>query len=288
MTTPPAAAPAHATDQGRGAPALVFVHGFSCSRTDWAPQVSALSATHRCIAIDLPGHGDTPACAEASIAALGASVNATLDALGARDVVLIGHSMGCRVVSEACDRDPARVRGLVYVDGSFIEGDPAAIVAATEAKIDALGIEPFLAGLYREFHVDATPQAVREAVDAHLGHIDRAFARRLVVDMVRWDSTRARAVLRSIGRPVLAIQSTLFDTELNRVPVRAGELTPFSRALLDCVPGARIETIACGHFTMLEAPERTNALIGAFVGGLGSRPATFDTHPMRPQLPDDR
>jgi pimeloyl-ACP methyl ester carboxylesterase len=95
-------------------------------------------------------------------------------------------------------------------------------------------------------------------------------------------------VLRTIGRPVLAIQSTLFDTDLNRVPVRAGVLTPFSRAVLDCAPGARIETIACGHFTMLEAPEQTNALIGAFVDGLGSRPATFDMHPMRPQLPDDR
>jgi len=265
MTPSPVPLPVHATDDGRGAPALVFVHGFSCSHTDWAPQVSALSVGHRCIAIDLPGHGRSPEPAEAGIAALGAAVNATLDALGLDDVVLVGHSMGCRVISEAFDRSRGRVRGLVYVDGSFIEGEPAAIVAATEATIDALGIEPFLAGLYRDFHVAQTPQAVRDAVDARAGDIHRAFARRLVVDMVRWDSTRARAVLGTIDVPVLAIQSTLFDTELNREPVRAGELTPFSSAVLETVRGARIETIACGHFTMLEAPQETNALIERFV-----------------------
>jgi pimeloyl-ACP methyl ester carboxylesterase len=264
--TPSHSAPfVHATDTGRGAPALVFVHGFSCSHADWAPQVQALSATHRCIAIDLPGHGRSAAPAEPGIAALGAAVNATLDALDVHDAILVGHSMGCRVISEAFDRSRSRVRGLVYVDGSFIEGEPAAIVTATEAKIDALGIEAFLAGLYRDFHVEATPQAVRDAVDARAGDIDRAFARRLVVDMVRWDSTRARAVLRTIDVPVLAIQSTVFDTELNRVPVQAGELTPFSRAVLETVPRARIETIACGHFTMLEAPQETNALIERFV-----------------------
>ncbi len=136
---------------------------------------------------------------------------------------------------------------------------------SSETKFDAPGIEPFLADLYREFHVDATPRAMRSTPTS-----GTSTARSRAGSSSTWSAgiRRTRAVLHTIGQPVLAIQSTLIDTELHRVPVRTGELTRFSGALLDCVPGAHIETVACGHFKMLEAQNKTNALTAGFVNGL--------------------
>ncbi|MFM1988387.1 MAG: hypothetical protein RJA99_1344 [Pseudomonadota bacterium] len=264
-----------AVEAGAGSPALVMVHGFSCAHDDWTPQLDALSARRRCVAIDLPGHGASAPPAEPTIAALGAAVVDALDALGIDDAVLAGHSMGCRVVAEAFvrDRTRGRIRGLVLVDGSFVDGDPAAVCASVEAAIDAQGIEGFLERLYRDFHVEATPDAVRARVDAHRPRIDRALARALIVDLFRWDASRGRATYAAIDVPVLAIQSTVLDGTLRRVPVRAGERSPFAAAIADCVPHARIETIACGHFTMLEAPDETSRLIAGFVDALPAPPA---------------
>lgn len=46
-------------EQGQGKPALVFVHGWCCDRTYHAPQVAHFSKTHRCVALDLRGHGES-------------------------------------------------------------------------------------------------------------------------------------------------------------------------------------------------------------------------------------
>lgn len=41
---------------------ILFLHGFMGSADDWGPLMQALSLTHHCLALDLPGHGAT--CAE--------------------------------------------------------------------------------------------------------------------------------------------------------------------------------------------------------------------------------
>lgn len=48
-------------EAGRGAPALVFVHGLACHRGFWAEQVKHFSRHHRVLAVDLRGHGDSDA-----------------------------------------------------------------------------------------------------------------------------------------------------------------------------------------------------------------------------------
>lgn len=62
-------------DRGHGDPAIIFIHGFTCSLSDWKEQLPSLSESNRCVAIDLPGHGDSGAAREVSIEALAAAVN---------------------------------------------------------------------------------------------------------------------------------------------------------------------------------------------------------------------
>ena len=45
-------------ESGVGPPVL-FLHGLGGSRYAWEPQLESLGATHRCLAWDMPGYGDS-------------------------------------------------------------------------------------------------------------------------------------------------------------------------------------------------------------------------------------
>ncbi len=49
-------------EQGSGDPPIVFVHGWMCDHTHFAPQFEHFGRKHRVAAVDLRGHGrsDTP------------------------------------------------------------------------------------------------------------------------------------------------------------------------------------------------------------------------------------
>jgi len=51
--------PIHYSVTGKGEPALVFIHCWTCNRTFWENQVAEFSKTYRVVTIDLPGHGES-------------------------------------------------------------------------------------------------------------------------------------------------------------------------------------------------------------------------------------
>src|SRR5580704_14077469 len=109
----------HYAVTGKGYPALVFVHGFGCALSDWDAQVAHLSPRHLTVAVDLRGHGTSPGtAAECSIERFGADVAEVIQALALPPAVLVGHSLGCRVVIEAALQAPAQTAGVVLIDGS--------------------------------------------------------------------------------------------------------------------------------------------------------------------------
>ena len=77
---------------GAGAPALVFVHGWSCDRSYWRGQLRPLAARYRTVAVDLAGHGESGLGRRAwTMAAFGEDVVAVVEQLGLVQLVLIGH-----------------------------------------------------------------------------------------------------------------------------------------------------------------------------------------------------
>lgn len=104
-------------DRGTGDPAIVLVHGWTNSRAIWGEHPRTLSQTHRVVALDLAGHGESDADrAEWTVDAFGEDVIAVVEDLDLESVVLVGFSMGGAVVLEAADRMPERVLGVVLVD----------------------------------------------------------------------------------------------------------------------------------------------------------------------------
>lgn len=108
------------TDDGAGAPPVLFVHGWTCDSHDWSWQFDAFSARHRVVAADnrghgrssMPGGGYRPRDFAADLAAL-------IGELGLDPVVAIGHSLGGAIASALAVEHPELVRAVVAVDPAY-------------------------------------------------------------------------------------------------------------------------------------------------------------------------
>ena len=93
-----------------------MVHGVGGTRWEWVESMAALASSHRALAPDLIGFGDSPRPDVIySPAYLGEFLVAFLDAVGIDRVTLIGHSLGGRVCLEAAIRAPDAVEGLALI-----------------------------------------------------------------------------------------------------------------------------------------------------------------------------
>jgi pimeloyl-ACP methyl ester carboxylesterase len=102
---------------GAGEPTLVFVHGWSCDTRYWRNQIDFFSQNHKIVLIDLAGHGHSGMNRDDyTIEAFGEDVKAVVEAIGSKNVILIGHSMGGAVIAQAALLLPMRVKGLIGVD----------------------------------------------------------------------------------------------------------------------------------------------------------------------------
>ena len=112
-------APANVVEIGSGPP-LVFVHGLSGSWQNWLCQLPAFAETHRCIAMDLPGFGESPLPPDGkiSIRGYGRWLAALLDELDVAGCAVVGNSMGGFIGLEAALSYPERVERLVLVSAA--------------------------------------------------------------------------------------------------------------------------------------------------------------------------
>jgi pimeloyl-ACP methyl ester carboxylesterase len=251
--------------QGRGTPPLVFVHGFGCDHSDWHFQFEELKTKHEVVACDLRGHGETPGRPhECSIEHYGGDVAALVNNLELAPAILVGHSMGCRVVLEAARLAPERVAGLVLIDGSRVAtGDPDAAEAAAQAAIDKAGYVAWAQNLFTQMFLQPSPQAAALVARALRQPVEIGAA--LWLRVARWDAAQLDAALAAVHAPLMAIQSTWINTERRRLPLQKGQTSPWLDLLRERIANARIEVIpGLGHFTQLEAPERVNQLIAEF------------------------
>jgi pimeloyl-ACP methyl ester carboxylesterase len=253
---------------GTESPPVVFVHGFGCAHTDWNAQVAHLSPRHRTIAVDLPGHGASPGeAADCSIERYGADVAALMRALSLPPAVLVGHSMGCRVVTEAALQAPARTAGVILVDGSQFAPAMEAVLRQRFAAPD--GYATLVDAMFADMFTAGTDAAVSASVIARARGLPRPIGERMLLDMQRYDVGRLASSTAALRVPVMAVQSTYSNEKRERRSLMPGQSTPYLELLRAAVPSIRIEVIAdTGHFPQLEESARTNALIDSFLAAL--------------------
>jgi pimeloyl-ACP methyl ester carboxylesterase len=235
---------------------IVFVHGFACTHADWRLQTAHFSGRHSTFAPDLRGHGATHARPEdCSIETYGADIAALLDGKGLNGAVLIGHSMGCRVVLQAYLDAPERVAALALIDGSFLGGGNPVLIENYPKFARALFADMFLSP--SDLGTEIVDRALRlpEAVGAAL------FPR-----MARWDAANMERALAAVKVPMLVIQSTYLNAERKRVALKPGESSPWLDLVRKQAPRAQVEIVTgVGHFPQLEAAERVNKLLSELI-----------------------
>jgi pimeloyl-ACP methyl ester carboxylesterase len=258
-------------DSGAGAPVVTFVHGLACALDDWRAQVEALSPRHRCVSVDLPGHGESPAAGPLGIERFGQGVTDSVRSLRACPTVLVGHSMGCRVVLEAAQRLGGDALGVVLVDGSLRgSGDPEGAREQARSAIRCIGFERYVSGLFEAMFTPTSDEALRAHVVRRALRLDPDAGTELIADLAAWDAGRMESVLRATRAPLFIIQSTGVDARGNRVPLEPGQSTPFVDKVLECLPQTRVEVIpGIGHFTMHEAAAQVSGMIAEFTAGVG-------------------
>lgn len=134
-------------------PALLLLHGFMGSTASWTPYVDLLAQHRRVIMVDLIGHGDSDAPAEAEryrMEHCSSDLLRLLDRLEVPDVEVIGYSMGGRVALHLATMAPERVTALILESSSPGLDDPlerqARVVAddALAAHIERDGLQAFV------------------------------------------------------------------------------------------------------------------------------------------------
>ena len=114
--TLPTSTPVHIVDVGQGPP-LLFLHAAPLWSYSWRGVLSSLRAGHRCVAVDLPGFGLSPApSADLDLDEHAAVVVEVIDRLQLDDVVLVMNDVGGAIGTLVALARPERVAGLVPVD----------------------------------------------------------------------------------------------------------------------------------------------------------------------------
>ena len=258
----------HHVITGQRHPPMVFVHGFGCAHTDWDSQVAHFSPRHQTIAVDLRGHGKSPgSAADCSIERYGADVAELMRALALPPSILVGHSMGCRVVVEAALQAPAQTKAVVLVDGSQFS---AAMEAVLQQRFAAPnGYAAVVNQLFQEMFTGQSDKSVAASIIERAGRLPRPVGEKMLADMQRYDVGRLAGSLASLRVPVMVLQATYSNEKRERRTMQIGQTTPYLDMIRSSVPAAHVEIIAdSGHFPQLDASPQTNMLIDRFVAEL--------------------
>lgn len=241
---------------------LILLHGLTFNRRQWAPLVEALHAAgrrRRILALDLPGHGDSPASESyrtADVVELlhRAATEAGFAGTGQAAPVVVGHSIGAVFATAYAAAYPAEA--VVDIDQPLRAEGFARMLRGRESVLRGPDFGSVWESLVAGMGVDELPPAAR--------------------DLVRTGTTPAQGLLLGYWDELLTLPYD--ELELRRTreleAVRAKgvafrhvsgyDLDPGYRAWLQAaLPDAEVSVLpGGGHFPHLAHPARLAEVLG--------------------------
>jgi pimeloyl-ACP methyl ester carboxylesterase len=246
-------------DVGAGVP-VVLLHGFPFNRTLWREQTDALASTHRVVAPDLRGHGETEATSEpATMEEMARDVAALLDELKIERAVVGGLSMGGYVALAFYRLFPRRVRALLLAD-TRAQADTEEAKRAREET----------AGRALSEGMTAIADAMLPKLLAHTTHMKEPERVERVREMILTTKpVGAAAALRGMAlrRDQTSLLVNIFQPALIIVGSE-DQITPPADAetMRREIRGSRLEVIeGAGHVSNIERPQEFNAALTKFL-----------------------
>jgi len=224
-----------------GAPTLMLLHGLAATGPlNWYTAFADLAERYHVVAVDHRGHGQGIPTRRFRLKDCADDVVAVADALGIRQFIAVGYSMGGPIAKLCWSRHPGRVRGLVLcaTAGHFTPERypvltravlPGAVVGARIAPKLVLG--QIIEGMVRDIRAPKTKDYVRREMS---GADPAALAQ------------ATRAVLRFSSRnwaSDIAVPTAVIVTTRDKiVPTRR------QYALAAAIPGAKQFEVDGDHF----------------------------------------
>jgi pimeloyl-ACP methyl ester carboxylesterase/CRP-like cAMP-binding protein len=254
-------------------PIAILIHGWSSSWFTWKPILPSLSKRYRCIAIDLPGFGKSPAPAERpSIAGYAELVARLIEEFSDRAVLVLGHSMGGQIAATLALRYPVLVEKLVLLNPA-LSGRLSTRVNLTmkpHVMAERFRFAEWLLYQAAKTRLDYTDHLLKPTNFAERAQVSAQDYARIREDARRRGQGRMRAAcfiamqegdlrgrLSSVEPPTLV----LWGAEDNIVPLRdAGAVAAeWPKADLRIIPNA-------GHWPQFEQTDATLRHIAHFLG----------------------
>ena len=276
--------PVHYVEFGGSGPTLLMVHGLAGNALNWMAVGPDIAKTHRAIAPDLAGFGQTPLFGRS--ATVGANTNLVhdfIDKVVEEPVLLMGNSMGGLIAILEAAAHPSYVAGLVLVDAA-IPGvhvrRPEPVMAGAMAALSIPGLAyTLLDRRLRELGPGALVKRALELVCADPSRVDPEVVEahvQLTREREHLGRQNARAFIqasRSIGLRMadprfwsrvgaVTAQTLVIHGSLDRlIPVAA------ARELVRRRPDWRLEVLeGVGHVAMMETPDRFMRVLSRWDG----------------------
>ncbi|MFE2995223.1 alpha/beta fold hydrolase [Nocardia sp. NPDC059246] len=267
------------TERGhRGAPTLLFIHGFPTSSFDWRDTMELLADDFHCVAVDLPGFGlsDKPLDYSYSMFQQADVVEAVTAALDITAAHVISHDMGTSLHTELLARKhagnlPFTVAGSTFLNGSILKTHaqltdfqrmletPSRLPEAVHVCAGMLpGYVPGLRQLMARPHrlSDQDARVMTELLAYRHGHhrLPHAYAyvRERYLHQQRWLDA---LITESESAPVQFVWGSADPVAVIAMGIALSELAP--RARFTEIPDI-------GHFLPIEDPHSVAAAITAF------------------------
>ena len=266
--------PLHVIETGRpGRQVALLIHGWSSSWYAMSPLLGLLAQRFHCLAVDLPGYGQSPPLAEAATIPRYVDLLADLiESVSDGPVVLIGHSMGGMASVTLALTYPMLIERMVLLNPT-ISGRLSKAINAFISPITLL--ERFRPGSFVVTAVERTIVGLTDRLMRPVSFAERTGITREDYERIRSDARRPgqgrvraecfwamrdhdlRGRLRQVETPALII----WGAEDNTVPLRdAGVVADeWPEADLRILPKA-------GHWPQFEANDTTRRQVAAYLG----------------------
>ncbi|MEO8540169.1 MAG: alpha/beta hydrolase [bacterium] len=253
------------------APPLVLIHGFTASKASFEANLAGLRQHFTVITVELLGHGDSDAPADAIFYRPERAIRRLLqlfDHLGYQRLMVCGHSLGGALALRLALDAPEWVAGLVVINSSSAAGDPAWRDAARPrmeemgARLRAEGTAFMKTTRLYPAHSKRLDPLSREMLTRDF---DRAAAvgfagtaESLVVDVNAWER-----------HPVLSVPMLLVVGE------RDGDFAPNAEAFLERFPPDLTRMVRlpnAGHAANIEQPQEFDDAVVQFARDIAYLP----------------
>jgi len=247
---------------------LLFVHGWATDNTVWKRQIAAFSDNYRCLAPNLPGHGNNLRWSDPTIGPAVGMILRVLEKEHHGETVAVGWSLGAQVILQAALLKPGCFKAVILVGATprfvkakdFPWGQTRGVTGRMEKDLKS----DFTATLNGFYALNFTPrEGLTGEAQSFVSHYAAQSATlhqaSLLASLGALVTTDLRADLNRLSVPALVIHGDADQI----VPPGAGAY------LAEQIPVARLDTFSeTGHIPFLTRTERFNSAVENFLGEL--------------------